>query len=214
VLAQACAQLANWRSRSLAGPALQISVNVSSKEFSRTDFLTDVRDITTLHGLSASSLRLEIAEGTMLERSARTAGLLAAVRALGVSVDVDDFGTGYSSLSALNHLVVDGLKLDRSFVAGTNTHHGWEIVEAVIFLAHRLGLVAFAEGIETPEQLCRLIDLGCDFGQGHLFAPALGAVAAAALLRDKGDRLAPRAPLRTDATDAGPSKLGASLENG
>jgi EAL domain-containing protein (putative c-di-GMP-specific phosphodiesterase class I) len=156
---------------------------VSSKEFTRTDFLAELRDIVRRHGLLPSSLRLEITEGTMLERSTRTYELLAAVRALGVNVDVDDFGTGYASLSALNHLMVDGLKIDWSFVTSTNTHHGWEIVEAVISLAHKLGLVAIAEGIETPEQLCRLIELGCDCGQGHLFAPALGAVAAAAFLR-------------------------------
>jgi EAL domain-containing protein (putative c-di-GMP-specific phosphodiesterase class I) len=185
VLAQACSQLANWQARGLAGASVQISINVSSKEFTRTDFLTEMRDIVYEHGLSARNLRLEITEGTMLERSTRTYELLANIRALGIRVDVDDFGTGYASLSALNGLVVDRLKIDWSFVTSTNAHHGWEIVEAVIALAHKLGLVAIAEGIETPEQLRRLIGLGCDFGQGHLFAPALGAVAAAAFLRER-----------------------------
>jgi EAL domain-containing protein (putative c-di-GMP-specific phosphodiesterase class I) len=185
VLAQACAQLANWQARGLAGPALQMSVNVSSKEFSRPDFLAEVQDAIDAHALNATNLRLEITEGTMLERSARAYGMLATVRALGVNVDVDDFGTGYASLSALNHLVVDGLKIDWSFVTSTNAHHGWEIVDSVISLAHKLGLVAIAEGIETAEQLRRLITLGCDFGQGRLFAPALGAGAAAAFLRER-----------------------------
>jgi EAL domain-containing protein (putative c-di-GMP-specific phosphodiesterase class I) len=111
--------------------------------------------------------------------------VLAAIRALGVNVDVDDFGTGYASLSALNHVVVDGLKIDWSFVTSENARHGWEIVDSVISLAHKLGLVAIAEGIETTEQLNRLIAFGCDLGQGQLFAPALGAVAAAAFLRDR-----------------------------
>jgi diguanylate cyclase (GGDEF)-like protein/PAS domain S-box-containing protein len=191
MLAEACAQLANWQDRGLAGPALQMSVNVSSKEFSRTDFLAEVRDVIEAHALTAAGLRLEITEGTMLERSARTYDVLAAIRALGVSVDVDDFGTGYASLSALNHLVVDGLKIDWSFVTSINAHHGWDIVEAVISLAHKLGLVAIAEGIETAEQLRRLIALGCDFGQGHLFAPGLGPVAAAAFLRERAADLGP-----------------------
>jgi EAL domain-containing protein (putative c-di-GMP-specific phosphodiesterase class I) len=184
VLAQACAQLANWQVRGLAGPGLQISVNVSSKEFSRVDFVSEVRDIISAHALTATSLRLEITEGTMLERSTHAYEVLAAVRALGVNVDVDDFGTGYASLSALNQLVVDGLKIDWSFVTSTNAHHGWGIVDSVIGLAHKLGLVAIAEGIESEEQLRQLIALGCDFGQGHLFAPSLGAVAAAAFLRE------------------------------
>jgi diguanylate cyclase (GGDEF)-like protein/PAS domain S-box-containing protein len=184
MLAQACAQLANWQVRGLAGPGFQISVNVSSKEFSRVDFVAEVRDVINAHALSATSLRLEITEGTMVERSTQAYAVLAAVRELGVNVDVDDFGTGYASLSALNQLVVDGLKIDWSFVTNANAPHGWDIVDSVITLAHKLGLVAIAEGIETDEQLRRLIALGCDFGQGHLFAPSLGAVAAAALLRE------------------------------
>jgi len=111
--------------------------------------------------------------------------MLAAVRALGVSIDVDDFGTGYASLGALNHICVDGLKVDRSFVTGTHARYGRVIVESVISLAHKLGLVATAEGIETAEQLSRLIALDCDFGQGYLLAPALAPVAAATFLRGK-----------------------------
>ena len=183
VLAQACAQLANWQVRGLAGPALQISVNVSSKEFSRTDFVAEVRHVINAHALNATNLRLEITEGTMLERSLQPYEVLAAVRALGVKTDVDDFGTGYASLSALNQLVVDGLKIDWSFVTSTNARHGWDIVDSVISLAHKLALVAIAEGIETAEQHRRLNALGCDFGQGYLFARPMGAVAAAAFLR-------------------------------
>jgi diguanylate cyclase (GGDEF)-like protein/PAS domain S-box-containing protein len=185
VLAQACRQLANWQTRGIAGPDLQMSVNVASKEFSREEFLADIRDVLAASAIAATSLRLEITEGTILERAPRAYQTLAAVRALGVCVDVDDFGTGYASLSALNHIFVDGLKIDWSFVTNANAHHGWEIVESVISLAHKLGLVAIAEGIETGDQLGRLIALGCDFGQGYLFAPALGAVAAAAYLRER-----------------------------
>jgi diguanylate cyclase (GGDEF)-like protein/PAS domain S-box-containing protein len=182
-LAQACDQLANWQSRGIAGSDLQMSVNVSSREFSRDDFLSELQGIIKNSALAATNLRLEITEGTVLERAPRAYEMLAAVRALGVSIDVDDFGTGYASLGALNHIFVDGLKVDWSFVTSTHAHHGWEIVESVISLAHKLGLVATAEGIETAEQLSRLIALDCDFGQGYLLAPALGPVAAATFLR-------------------------------
>jgi EAL domain-containing protein (putative c-di-GMP-specific phosphodiesterase class I) len=185
VLAQACSQLANWQSRGIVGRQVQMSVNVSSKEFSRDDFLPDLQAIIHASTVMPSSLRLEITEGTLLERAPRAYQVLAAVRAFGVRVDVDDFGTGYASLGALNHIFVDGLKIDWSFVTSGNAHHGWEIVESVISLAHKLGLVATAEGIETTEQLSRLIALGCDYGQGYFFAPALGAVAAAAFLHGK-----------------------------
>jgi EAL domain-containing protein (putative c-di-GMP-specific phosphodiesterase class I) len=104
---------------------------------------------------------------------------------LGVSVDVDDFGTGYASLSSLNQIVVDGLKVDWSFLTNSVSNHGWDIVDAVVALSKKLGVIAVAEGIETTEQLSRLMKLGCEFGQGHLFSPALGAVAAGAFLRDK-----------------------------
>jgi diguanylate cyclase (GGDEF)-like protein/PAS domain S-box-containing protein len=185
VLAQACWQLGNWQGRGAAESMLQMSVNVSSKEFSRDDFLADRRDIIDASEVAATCLRLEITEHTLLERSPRAYATLASVRALGAHIDVDDFGTGYASLGALNDIFVDGLKIDWSFVTSKHSQHGWEIVESVISLAHKLGLVAIAEGIETTQQLDRLVSLGCDFGQGHLFAPALGAVAAGAFLRDR-----------------------------
>jgi EAL domain-containing protein (putative c-di-GMP-specific phosphodiesterase class I) len=164
-----------------------MSVNVSSKEFSRDSFAAELKHIIDASGIAPSRLRLEITEGTMLERAPRAYEMLATVREFGVHVDVDDFGTGYASLGALNHIFVDGLKVDWSFVTSNDARHGWDIVESVIALAHKLGLIATAEGIETSEQLDRLIALGCDYGQGYLFAPALGAVAATALLRSGPD---------------------------
>jgi diguanylate cyclase (GGDEF)-like protein/PAS domain S-box-containing protein len=185
VLSNACRQLGNWQSRGIAGPALQMSINISSKEFSRDDFVAELRGVLDASDLHATSIRLEITEGAMLERSKRASVALAAVRELGVSVDVDDFGTGYASLSALSNIIVDGLKVDWSFVTNANQNHGWDIVESVISLARRLGVVAIAEGIETAEQLNRLVSLGCDLGQGFYFSPGIGAVAVAALLREK-----------------------------
>ena len=185
VLANACGQLRMWQLCGIAGPALQMSINVSSKEFSRDDFVAELRGVLDASDLHPTSIRLEITEGAMLERSKRASAALAAVRELGVSVDVDDFGTGYASLSALSNIIVDGLKVDWSFVTNANQNHGWDIVESVISLARKLGVVAIAEGIEHVEQLDRLISLGCHLGQGFYFSPGIGAVAVAALLREK-----------------------------
>jgi len=185
VLANACGQLRMWQLCGIAGPALQMSINVSSKEFSRDDFVAELRGVLDASDLHPTSIRLEITEGAMLERSKRASAALAAVRELGVSVDVDDFGTGYASLSALSNIIVDGLKVDWSFVTNANQKHGWDIVESVISLARKLGVVAIAEGIEDTEQLDRLISLGCHLGQGFYFSPGIGAVAVAALLREK-----------------------------
>jgi EAL domain-containing protein (putative c-di-GMP-specific phosphodiesterase class I) len=100
--------------------------------------------------------------------------VLTELKALGPHVFVDDFGTGYASLTYLRRFPVDGVKIDRSFVAGLGTDADDEaIVRAVIGLAHGLGLVAVAEGVETQDQLDMLVDLRCDIGQGyHLGRPA------------------------------------------
>jgi diguanylate cyclase (GGDEF)-like protein len=184
VLTQVCGQIVNWRTRGIITPGFQISINVSSKEFTRDEFADEVRAILRHQDVDPTTLRFEITENTLFERSLRAYANLAAVRAIGIKVDVDDFGTGYASLRSLNDISVDGLKIDWSFITSRHGQHGWEIAESVISLAHKLGLIAIAEGIESATQFERLLALGCDFGQGYLFAPALGPVAAAAFARD------------------------------
>jgi sensor c-di-GMP phosphodiesterase-like protein len=100
--------------------------------------------------------------------------IVQALRESGVSISIDDFGTGYSSLAYLQNLNIDRLKIDRSFVAGMNVSDGSRVIVAsIIQLGHALGLKIVAEGIETDAQCQRLSALGCDFGQGFFFAPAL-----------------------------------------
>jgi Amt family ammonium transporter len=103
---------------------------------------------------------------------ARAAAVLHALKAFGVRVAIDDFGTGYSSLAYLQQLPVDALKIDRTFVSGSHA-----LVETLVQLAHSLRLLCIAEGIEGEQQLEHLRALGCDRGQGYLFAPPLDAPA-------------------------------------
>jgi EAL domain-containing protein (putative c-di-GMP-specific phosphodiesterase class I) len=168
-----------------------MSVNLSSKEFLGDDFLGDLRVILESSGLSARHLRLEITESAMMERSERANTLLAAIRTLGVAIDVDDFGTGYSSLAILQYMSVDALKISSSFVANMFSKNGAKLVATVIRLAHDLGLVAIAEGIQTAEQVAGLVALDCDLGQGFLFAPALSANAAGRFPADGAYALGP-----------------------
>jgi len=185
MIREACRQLADWHAQGI-GPRLQMSVNISSKEFSRADFLGDLRQILGSAGVAPRQLRLEITESAIMERSEQVSSLLAAIRALGVELDVDDFGTGYSSLGALQHTAVDALKIDSSFVARMASPNGAKLVDTVMILAHKFDIVVIAEGIETAEQLARLTTLGCEFGQGFLFAPPLDSAAAGRFLAESG----------------------------
>lgn len=131
-----------------------------------------------------AALKLEITESTLIAEPEHTRDVFADVCSGGVGLHLDDFGTGYSSLSALHRFPVDALKIDRSFVAelGSDREGGEVIIRSTVAMAHSLGLPVIAEGIEVPAQLRRLRSLGCEFGQGHLFSPAVSATDMAALL--------------------------------
>jgi EAL domain-containing protein (putative c-di-GMP-specific phosphodiesterase class I) len=135
-------------------------------------------------GLAPASLELEITESLAMSDSGATGVTLRALHELGVRLALDDFGTGYSSLASLSQLPLDVIKIDRSFVAGL---HDWPvnlaIVRAVVGLAQGLGISVTAEGIEREDQLEALRELGCDRGQGFLFARPLPAAEAGSALR-------------------------------
>jgi EAL domain-containing protein (putative c-di-GMP-specific phosphodiesterase class I) len=122
-------------------------------------------------GVAPRSLELEITESVVMDQSEASVERLQGLRALGVKLVLDDFGTGYSSLAYLRRLPLDTIKIDRTFVSGLGTDEpDLPIVQAVIALAHGLGVDVVAEGIETVEQLACLRDLACDRGQGYYFA--------------------------------------------
>jgi diguanylate cyclase (GGDEF)-like protein len=156
---------------SLSLPAgFAMSVNLSARQL-RGEFVDDLAALLASSRVPPGSLCLEITESVLLDDVARSTDLLAAIRALGVGLAIDDFGTGYSSLGYLRRLPVGSVKIDRSFVAGLEEHvEDVAIVHHVVSLAHSLGLRVVAEGVETPNQFARLRELGCDAGQGYLFA--------------------------------------------
>jgi EAL domain-containing protein (putative c-di-GMP-specific phosphodiesterase class I) len=134
-------------------------------------------------GLDPTMLCLEITESVLMEDAGTSRSALEALREVGVRLAVDDFGTGYSSLLYLRRFPVDILKVDRSFVAGlVESPEDGAIVSGVVGLAHALGLTAVAEGVESPAQEARLIELGCDLAQGYLWSRPLSAEAAGAWL--------------------------------
>jgi EAL domain-containing protein (putative c-di-GMP-specific phosphodiesterase class I) len=146
-----------------------VAVNVSARTLAHRDFLDVLRAATGDATITGRLLHLEITERVVLSGEEAASGLLDRARELGPLLGIDDFGTGYSALSYLQRLALDFVKIDRSFVTplGDNPQTA-AIVGAIISLAHALKLAVVAEGVETPEQLAMLRELGCDVAQGFL----------------------------------------------
>lgn len=171
VLETALRQVASWRAGDLRVP---VAVNVSPRDVHTPGFAGSVAARLARHGVPASALQLEITEHVLLEEPQQAAATLAGLTGHGVKMSLDDFGTGYSSLVHLRRLPVSELKIDRSFVARLAIdHQDAEIVRCTIDLAHSLGLLVVAEGVEDDETWERLRDLGCDAVQGWLISAAL-----------------------------------------
>jgi diguanylate cyclase (GGDEF)-like protein len=174
VLTEACTQVARWNAQQIHRPPLPVSVNLSPHQVLSQGLPELVADALERSGLDPRLLCLEITETVLIEDAASSRAALDALKELGVTLAVDDFGTGYSSLLYLRRFPVDVLKIDRSFVVGLGTNvEDTAIVAGVIRLAHALGLLAVAEGVETPEQAARLKELGCDLAQGYYWSRPL-----------------------------------------
>jgi diguanylate cyclase (GGDEF)-like protein len=171
VLRTACAEAARWPALG-AHPSF-VSVNVSARQLTGDALVGEVAEVLASTGLEPARLWLEITESALFHDVHATVQTLGALRALGVTLAVDDFGTGYTTLGNLRRFPIDVIKIDRSFVAELGpAERDRAIVTAVITLAHELGLVATAEGVETADQLALLRDLGCDYLQGfHVGRP-------------------------------------------
>jgi diguanylate cyclase (GGDEF)-like protein len=183
VLHEACRQVREWQQRYPSDPPLAVYVNISARQFSDPDLVGQVVDVLRDTGLEASSLVLEITEGTAMEEAPSTLATLRALRELGVKLAIDDFRNGYSSLSYLKRFPVDVIKIDRSIVEGLgHDRSDSAIASATITLAHVLGLEVIAEGMETGEAVAELRSLDCNFGQGYYWGTPRSAGETAALL--------------------------------
>jgi diguanylate cyclase (GGDEF)-like protein len=174
VLDEACRQAMLWQAAGL--PRFVVSVNLSAVQFRRGHLEERVAAALERYGLAPACLELELTESILLQDSAGFIGQLQRLKALGVKLSIDDFGTGYSNLSYLQRFRVDKLKIDQSFVRGlTGSAQDQAIVTAIVQMARSLGLHTTAEGIESEDVRRRLVEVGCDQGQGYLFARPLPA---------------------------------------
>ncbi|WP_225831893.1 EAL domain-containing protein [Streptomyces sp. NK08204] len=181
VLATACRQTRRWQLEHPAGPPIFVSVNVAVRQVWDSDLVADVAETLAETGLAPHLLQLELTESAVMGSAGRPLQALQALSDMGVRIAIDDFGTGYSNLAYLSRLPVSALKLDGSFVRGfqyegdktpaiTPNPADEVVVEAMIQLAHRLGLTVTAECVETSAQATRLRRIGCDTGQGWLYS--------------------------------------------
>ncbi len=175
VLATATRQVRAWQCR-YGLPGLSVAVNVSVCQLDEPGFAEHVMGILEVTKLDPTSLVVEVTESVLADPDRGTAGALGALRARGVRVALDDFGTGYSSISYLRELPLDVIKIDRSFVKATNVAGTDDaLLEAIVNMAHHLGLDVIPEGIEETEQMVRLLAMGCQLGQGFLLSRPVAA---------------------------------------
>jgi diguanylate cyclase (GGDEF)-like protein len=190
VLFEACREAAPWRSGN--GEGISLTVNLSAAQLAQETFVDELTDVLRSTGFPATRLVLEMTETVMFTDTQTTIARLSALRDLGVRIAVDDFGTGYSSLGYLRRFQVDILKIAREFIApAASGPDGWAFANAIVALGRSLGLRIIAEGIEEPDQLEQLRQMGCEFGQGYLFAKAMPGEEMAERLRPPAVRPVP-----------------------
>jgi diguanylate cyclase len=204
VLDRACRQGMAWHRAGFG--QISISVNVSSQQFERRNYVETVKRTLAQTGFNPQRLTLELVESVLMQRFDEAAARFAQLRAIGVRLALDDFGTGYSSLAYLHRLTFDAIKIDRSFTQGlTGANNERTLVTAALSIAEDLQMYAVAEGVETPEQAVALELRGCQLAQGYLFAPPLTVEQAAWVLR------AGVLPRETNVTGSTEARFGATL---
>jgi diguanylate cyclase (GGDEF)-like protein len=177
VLSTVARDVAGWSRDRILPPRARIAVNISPTEFEQRDFTDRLAATLADEGVSPSQLELEITESLLVQDLRAAAARLELLDDLGFLIALDDFGTGYSSLSYLHTLPFHTLKIDRRFVGDLRDDRSGTITRAILTLAHNLGIVAVAEGVETDGQRTFLSEAGCDLVQGFLYAPPMPRVA-------------------------------------
>jgi diguanylate cyclase (GGDEF)-like protein/PAS domain S-box-containing protein len=188
VMREACRQMKEWQTQFPQASALTMSVNLSARQFAQPDLPDEICRILKETGLDISYLRLEITESVVMEAVESTTNMLKQLKMMGIQMEIDDFGTGYSSLSYLQQLPIDAIKIDRSFIRQMDqdsNNHG--IVQAIVALAHNLGMRVIAEGVEVDDQLDRLKAMECECAQGFLFHHPMNSKSVSDLLANSQD---------------------------
>lgn len=184
ILSTACMQAAAWARMGL--PDMKISVNVSPRQLREKTLANTIGRMLEESYLDPSQLEIEVTETALMSHIDVVAETIAKLDSIGVGFALDDFGTGYSSIEHLRRFTFRSLKIDRSFVAGLPADSkSAAVAGGLIDLAHQLGLVVTAEGVETPQQLNFLMSLGCDRLQGYLISPPITSEAFANLVRSE-----------------------------
>jgi diguanylate cyclase (GGDEF)-like protein/PAS domain S-box-containing protein len=186
ILGEACRQAQEWCERYCGSLDITLTVNISIRQFQQKELVDIVRRALEASGLKPGSLILEITESFMMQETESTVAKLHELKKLGIRLAIDDFGTGYSSLNYLQRFPIDILKIDKSFI--DKLGHGKEgraVAQAIIMMGDSLNLKTIAEGIERPEQIDALQNLGCEAGQGFHFARPLTAEAMESFLAEK-----------------------------
>ncbi len=185
VLDEACRQGARWSAADALGRPLTVTVNLAAQQLQEADFVNHLSTALAESGLRPEQLVLEMTETVIFHDTMGTIDRLEEIRALGVRIAIDDFGTGYSSLGYLRRFRVDILKIAQEFIGQTDSPDEWPFAAAIVALGRALGMTIIAEGVEEPGQLAHLRGLGCELGQGFLFAPPLDAESARQYLLER-----------------------------
>ncbi len=185
VLEQACREAYHWGKKCKNPP--NVSINMSSRQFQRTDVLALVQKTLEKTGLDAHRLTLEITESLLIANEQKIITQLTGIRKLGVGLSIDDFGTGYSSLGYLRRFPISTLKIDRAFILDlTSDSEAAAVVSAILSMARSLNLKVVAEGVELPAQVQQLREGGCDFVQGYYYSPPVPIEAFRLMVQQKG----------------------------
>lgn len=170
IIDEVCQQIKIWEADSVK-KHWRVSINVSSKQFEKDDFVRVVKAIVDKNNINPNKLRLELTESLVIKNIDKVLERLHQLKEMGFSLSIDDFGTGYSSLSYLKKLPLDELKIDQSFIRDLTTDINDEIIiETIITIGEKFGFEVIAEGVETVEQYNKLTELGCKYFQGYLFS--------------------------------------------
>ena len=192
LILQACLQLRDWEAnyaseQAASGQPINITVNVSARQFADARLVNDVQDALQQTGIEPARLQLEMTEAVAAADPRLTVSVLAHLKHLGIGVILDKFGTGNTSLRGLREFPVDALKIDRALVREMQADvASADIVELITGIAHKMNMNVIAEGIETARQVERLMELGCEYGQGYYFSEPMEAKAAQQFMREQG----------------------------